>query len=211
MTTYPLPQIFRPARENLVITDPASTSPAGAEPVTAAELKAHGRIDTASEDAVVANQIRAARRAIEIVANRALINRVAVWKISSFPSSTQQRLQLPGGLLASVASIAYLDSDGDSQSWASANWLAEIGGAPGEIGLAFGAAWPTVRDWDLPVTITYTVGYGTAATGIPEDLREAVRKTAVEFYNNRGDPMASRAAPWGARALAMPHRIWQVR
>ena len=199
--------IFRPYRWSLSKTDPAQ------EPVGLEEMKAWSREDSADNDATLAGNIIAARRWVEIFTQRALITQTLVFKIDSFPGPITTVIELPGGNTQSVTSIAYLDTDGDSQTWASANYIADLVSQPGLVGLAYGADWPSIRAWSLPITITYSAGYGDDPGDVPEELRTAIKIIAAELYENREDSIVGApivGVPWGAKRLAEPYRIHRV-
>lgn len=199
--------IFRPNRWNVSKTDSAE------EPVGLEEMKAHARIDDADNDATISGMIAAARRWIEAFTHRALITQTYVYKIDAFPGPTTTVIALPGGNTQSVTSIAYLDTDGNSQTWAASKYITDLVSEPALIGLAYDEDWPSIREWDLPITITYPAGYGDDPGDVPEELRTAIKILAAELYENReasiiGAPISS--VPWGAQMLADRYRIHRV-
>ena len=199
--------IFRPNRWSLSKTDPAQ------EPVGLEEMKAHARIDDADNDATISGLIVAARRWVETLTHRALITQTFVYKIDRFPGPVTTVIELPGGNTQSLTSIAYIDTNGDSQTWTASNYIADLVSQPALVGLAYDADWPNIREWDLPVTLTYSAGYGDDPGDVSEELRTAIKMLAAELYENREDsivgvPIAS--VPWGVKFLADPFRIHRV-
>ncbi len=199
--------IFRPHRWSLSKTAPAQ------EPVGIEEMKDWARVDDSDNDATIAGNIIAARRWVETLTHRALITQTFVYKISRFPGPITTVIELPGGKTQTLTSIAYLDTDGDSQTWASANYIADLVSEPALVGLAYNISWPSIREWSLPITITYDAGYGDDPGDVPEELRTAIKIIAAELFENREDsiigaPIAS--VPWGAKRLADPFRIHRV-
>ena len=199
--------IFQPSRWSLSKTDPAQ------EPVGLEEMKAHSRIDDADNDATISGLIVAARRWVETFTHRALLTQTLVYKIDRFPGPVTTVIALPGGNTQSVTSIAYLDTNGDSQTWTAADYITDLVSEPALIGLAYNIAWPSIREWDLPITITYDAGYGDNPGDVPEELRTAIKMLAAELYENReetivGAPIA--VVPWGAKMLADTYRIHRV-
>ncbi len=199
--------IFRPHRWSLSKTAPAQ------EPVTLAEMKTWARIDDSDNDDTITGNILAARRWVETLTHRALITQTLVYKISRFPGPITTVIELPGGKTQTLTSIAYLDTDGDSQTWTASNYIADLVSQPGLVGLAYGKDWPSIREWSLPITITYSAGYGDDPGDVPEELRTAIKIIAAELFENREDsivgaPIAS--VPWGAKRLADPYRIHRV-
>lgn len=103
----------------------------------------------------------------------ALITETRRRKLHAFPA---------GGLivldsvapLASVTSIAYLDGAGASQTLATSVYSVDTDRRPGQIWLKYGQSWPATRAEPNAVTITYTAGYGAAATAIPGLAQQAI-------------------------------------
>ena len=199
--------IFRPHRWSLSKTEPAQ------EPIGLEEMKDWARIDDADSDATLSGNIIAARRWVETLTHRALITQTFIYKISRFPGPITTVIELPGGNTQTLTSIAYLDADGDSQTWASANYIADLVSQPGLVGLAYNIDWPSIREWDLPITITYSAGYGDDPGDVPEELRTAIKIIAAELYENREDSIVGATianVPWGAKRLADPFRIHRI-
>ncbi len=199
--------IFRPNRWSLSKTDPAQ------EPVGLEEMKAHSRIDDVDNDAIISGLIVAARRWVETLTHRALITQTFVLKIDRFPGPVTTVIELPGGNTQTLTSIAYLDDNGDSQTWAASNYIADLVSQPALIGLAWNIDWPSIREWELPVTITYSAGYGDDPGDVPEELRTAIKMLAAELYENREDSIVGvpiSPVPWGVKMLADPFRIHRV-
>ena len=199
--------IFRPNRWSLSKTDPAQ------EPVGLEEMKAHARIDDVDSDATISGLIVAARRWAEKFTHRALITQAYVYKIDRFPGPVTTVIALPGGNTQSVTSIAYIDTDGNSQTWASSNYIEDLVSEPALIGLAFDKDWASIREWDLPVTITYSAGYGDDPGDVPEELRTAIKIIAAELLDNREDSIIGptvTGVPWSAKRLADPYRIHRI-
>ena len=199
--------IFRPNRWSLAKTVPT------VEPVTLEQMKAHSRIDDFDDDALIDLQITAARRWVENFTHRALITQTYTYKIDSFPNSTTTVIELPGGNTQSVTSIAYLDTNGDSQTWASANYITDLTSQPGLIGLAFNIAWPSIREWSLPITITYVAGYGDAPADVPAELQAAIKLVASELHENREESVMGStvtSVQWSAQRLAEAYRIHRI-
>ena len=199
--------VFRPRRWSLAKSAPA------VEPVTLDQMKAHSRIDDFDNDALIGLQIKAARRWVENFTHRALITQTYTYKIDSFPNSTTAVIELPGGNTQSVTSIAYLDTDGASQTWAASNYIEDLTSQPALIGLAYNEDWPSIREWSLPITITYVAGFGDASADVPEELQAAVRLIASELNENREESITGSPVTgvlWSASRLADAYRIHRI-
>lgn len=204
MPHRPVPRIFRPQRRSLVEGAPAR------EPVGLEVMKAHSAIEAAESDALIGGYIATAREMVEEMANRALITQTRIYKIDRFPPAAEQLIELPGGTLQSVTSIQYVDENGATQTWGPSNYTVDTGHAPGRVGLAYQVSWPTVRPWDLPVTISYAVGYGDYPADVPEALRTAIQMIAAELFERREEGIVGVSiaeVPLHARRLVRGKRI----
>lgn len=205
MATHDYLTIHRPRRWSVSRTAMAQ------EPVPLEELKAHANITAADDDALISGYIRAAREWVENYTQRFLITTTVTYKIDAFPAKETAVIELPGGKIQSVTSIAYVDTAGASQTWAAAEYIVDAAWEPARIGLAYDQDWPTIREWDLPITITYVAGYGADPGDVPENLRTAIKIVAAELYEHSredsivGVPIAT--APWNARMLASNYRL----
>jgi len=205
--------VYCPPRMVSFRVDPATLSPVRNEPVTLADLKSHLRVLHSDDDTDISGYLQAARQTAEAWANRAFITQTATVKMSRFPESTTQLIELPYGTLQSVTSITYVDEAGDSQAWASSNYVVDTGHVPGRVGLAYNASWPTIRDWDLPITIIYEVGFGSSATDVPQALRTAVKMIAAEMYERRDNSIIGAAVSettLPARTLTNIYRVHPI-
>lgn len=180
------------------------------EPIPLEEFKAHARVVDAEEDALLAGYVMAARKVIERRTHRALITQTWTASIDRFPLSQDGMIELPGGKLQSVTSISYVDLAGATQTWSSSEYTVHTEFDPGRIGLAHNEDWPAVREWGLPITITYIVGYGDDPADVPEDLRMAILMLALELAERRHDTdteVSLDMVPWGVVALSSSYEV----
>jgi uncharacterized phiE125 gp8 family phage protein len=191
------------------------------EPVTVPEAKAQARIDAdlTDEDALLALYITAARRQVETETGRQLMLATYAYRADCFPVG--DCLELPRPPLVAVSSIAYVDSNGDTQTWASSNYTVDTSSDPGKVHLAYNATWPTIRDVPNAVTITYQAGYGAtfddpdylpAPEKVPAELRVAILLWVAELYKHR-EPTGDRQSyvmPYAVERLVWPYRLASV-
>lgn len=202
--THLLSRIFRPVRWSLSKTAPAK------EPVTLEDMKAHARIDDFDNEATVGGFIVAGREWVENHTHRALITQTFILKISSFPLVREAIIELMGGKVQSVTSIQYVDTSGATQTLATSEYVVDADWEPGRISLAFDKTWPAIREWGLPITITYVAGYGDDPADVPASLRSAIKIIASDLYENREDEIIGQtvsSVPWGAKVLASAYRV----
>lgn len=190
-----------------IITEPVK------EPVTLHDLKSHLRIDSSDEDTLIASLGRAARRYCEGYTSRSFINTVADFTFDGFPSGSCP-IVIHRAPLVSIASITYLDSAGDSQTWASSSYRVDLNSEPGRVEVAFGEAYPTTRGVVGEVTVRAIVGYGTDPSNVPDDIVAAIKLMASHLFENRGGVEADVSfseLPLGVRSLLDAHVVeWAV-
>ena len=183
-----------------------ATSPA-VEPVTIAEAKAHLRITHSDEDSLITSLIVAARNYVEGLANRPLVNRTYTLKLDRFPA--RYEIILPAGRVSAVSSVAYVDTNGQTQTLSASAYTVETQRLPGSIVIAPAiiSAWPTTRFYAglASVTIGYTAGYGAAAANVPQALRQAVLMAVAYWYDiarETGSEVSLSEVPHGVESLA---------
>lgn len=155
--------------------DPAS------EPVSVSEFKTHARIDHSDEDTLITAYLVAARQWSETWLRRSLITQTWVARYDGFPA----RIVLPYAPLQSVTSIQYVDASGNTQTASTALYVVDTYRHPGEVYLAYDQTWPTTRDEQNAVTITYVAGYGDDPDDVPEAIRHAIKLIAGHLYEMR--------------------------
>lgn len=146
-------------------------------PLTAAEAKAHTRIDDDAEDAYLEGLIGAALEFIEGPHGIGIAVAPCEWKLrlDCFPDC----IQIPLCPVQKVDSIEYVDPNGDTQTLA--DFQADIYSAPARVIPAYGAAWPATRAVPNAVTVTFTAGY----SPLPKTLRQAMLLLVAHWYENR--------------------------
>jgi uncharacterized phiE125 gp8 family phage protein len=109
--------------------------------------------------------------------NRALINRTLQYALDGFPPCSN-RIYLPltspttDDAATPISSVVYTDSNGDAQTLVEdTDFIVEKRNDPIYIEPVYGKSWPAIRAGTNAVTITYTAGYGAAASDIPEAIR----------------------------------------
>lgn len=181
------------------------TAPA-TEPVTLAEAKAHLRLEHDLDDTYVTTLIQAARQHAEEVCWRGMISQTWEVVLSAFPSCDS--LELPHGALASITSVTYTDTDGDSQTLSTDVYEADTVSVPGRIRLKYGQSWPGSRtQWDA-VRIQYVVGWADADS-VPAPLKQAILLLVSQMYEHR-TPEVDRSlsqVQFAVSALLAPYRL----
>ena len=156
----------------------------GAEPVTSAEVKTHSRIDTSADDAYIDTLIVSARKSIETLTGRALINQT--WDLSMDLEPGLSILRLPLPPLSSVTSIKYYSEADVESTYATTNYRVDTSDSQGgRISLRDGRTWPTDMRYTNGLIVRFVAGYGAAGSNVPEPLRHAIKLLAAHWYENR--------------------------
>lgn len=162
-----------------LVTGPTS------EPVTLAEAKLYCRIDTDDDNTLVESLIESARHRLENLTRRQMMSATYELILDEFPSGDQ--IELPGSPLVSVTSVAYLDTNGASQTLTvDDEYVVDIKSEPGRIFLPDGETWPSTESRLNTVTITYTNGYASAAL-VPAPLKMWLLMAVSTMYDNRAE------------------------
>ena len=184
------------------------TTPPAIEPITVSEAKSQLRIDTSDDDTLIGNYITVARETLEVLMRRAFITQTITLKYDSFP--TEIRLPRPPAI--AVSSIAYVDTNGSTQTWDGSEYEVDVSVQPASIQPAYNESYPSTRTQANAVTVVYTAGYGTATTDVPEAIRLAIRLLVGSYYENREATgvLNMRELPLGLQALIATNRMAEV-
>jgi len=151
------------------------------EPWTVAEAKDFLRVATDDDDAIIASLIAAARGQVEALTRRVLLTQTWRLVLDRWPDVGRIAPRL-APLQAVVAARVY-DAANSASSFDVDRFVidtaANVIAAPG---------------WSLPVPgratagleLDLRVGFGDAASDVPDMLRHAVRTLVTHWYDNRG-------------------------
>jgi len=160
-----------------------TTAPAS-EPITPTQAKLHCRVDHADDDTWFTNAILAARMKVEDDSNKKLINQTWTQKSRRFPSGSDP-IRLHVAPVGSITSITYLDEDGNSQTWSSADYFLGHSQIDPVVNLAYSASYPTTQARADAVTVTMVAGYGSTTGSVPNKYKFAMRLLIGHWYANR--------------------------
>jgi uncharacterized phiE125 gp8 family phage protein len=194
------------------VANPKTVTAPAAEPVTSDEAKKQARIPHTGDDTYVASLIVTARVACENFLNRSLITTTLDYFLDQFPREAE--IELPGGLLQSITSLKYTDSENVETVVDSDLYFAVTAAEPGALRLAYGESWPsaTLKPAEA-VVVRYVVGYGLTAATVPADIRHGILLMVASLYADRGDEdkLTGGAPPTDipitAKRLWWPYRI----
>lgn len=161
------------------------TSAPATEILTTSETKGYLKVDTSADDTLIGNMVKAMRQHAEQYLGQALITQTIEEKIDTFPATNE--FFLGAAPVQSITSIQYVDTDGATQTWDSANYILDAHRKHARITPAYATTWPSVRAQTNAITITYVAGYGDNVTDVPETIREAILAGVADRYDNRED------------------------
>lgn len=186
----------------------ARTVDAAVEPLSVAEAKSHLNVEHASDDAYIGALVLAARQWVEEYTGRALITQTWTRKLDRFPASGE--IVLPRPNLQSVSSITYLDTDGAEQTLAADQFDVQKDELPGRVTRGYGDSWPSTQGVPNAVTVTYTAGYGAAASDVPGPIVSAIRLIVGDMYANREERVVGTVVARlnAVDALLGPYRVF---
>lgn len=196
-----------------------ATTTATGEPVTLSEAKLHLKVDVPDDDDLITEQITSSRQQYEFDTGRTMMNTTFRLDLDEFPNPTRRtaysdldgNLRLPGAPLSSVTSITYTDTDGVTQTVATTVYAVDTASEPGRVSLKFNQVWPTPRDIENAVSVTFVAGYGTAASSVPRVHKTGIKLLLGNWYESReavavsigGNiveiPLAYQKIVWGQR------------
>lgn len=157
-----------------------------AEPVTVQEIKTSQRISHYVDDDFISALITQAREYIGDTWGRIFLTETwtAVFDACEMPDF---EMELPRWPLSSVTSIAYTDTNGDSQTWSSSLYTVDTTRYPGIVYPNYLQLWPVVRSYPAAMTVTFVAGYA-AVANIPAKMIRAIHYYVSHFYENRANP-----------------------
>ncbi|GJL92773.1 head-tail connector protein [Hyphococcus sp.] len=176
-------------------------SPPAAEPVTLSELKAHLRVTTDDEDALITGMLVAAVRAVEARASLALMPQQWRLTLDAVPEET---LFLPLSPVSALDDVTVIGGEGEAQTVAD-NLYDFVPGASARLRRA--GPWPNPVPRLGGVRIDFTAGYADA-DAVPEPLKQAVKNLAAFFFESREAAGEAKiyAVPSSVDALIAPYR-----
>lgn len=194
-----------------LVTGPAT------EPVSLTEAKVHCRVDGSDEDAAIGLLITQAREWVERFTRRALITQTWRGWLPAFPDGLSRwgyAIEIPKGVVTSIASVKYLDTAGDLQTLDAAVY-ALSGKSPNRfprVVLAYGQAWPATREDENAVQIEFAAGYADAAA-VPASLKQAILLHVGWHYEHREmETGSSDEGLWGQMERALERKLadWRI-
>ena len=155
--------------------------PPQAEPLTLAEVKAHLRLDTGDEDALLAALIRTAREHLERVTGLCLLRQTWRLYLDGWPPGDV--IPIGKGPVQAIETILVFDGDGRAADITANDKLLDGEARPARLWL---------RDRPIPgrtmngIEIDFIAGYGEAGTDVPDTLKRAMLLHVAQMFAFRG-------------------------
>lgn len=149
-------------------------------PITLDEAKAHLKVETTDEDALISGLIDAAALAIETQTGIVCASRSKTFYFPTFGV----RLVLPCAPITAVTAVTYVDALGVQQTLVSDQYrLRTFAGVP-SLSPAFGVTWPATDSVDGAVSVTVTAGHA-SNDDIDPRIKTAAKLLIGHWFRNR--------------------------
>jgi uncharacterized phiE125 gp8 family phage protein len=166
------------------------------EPVSLDEMRSYLRLESGEEDALVLSLIKAARHGVEQGSKRALMAQKWRLRLQRFPREGQVRLPLSP--ILSLDAARSFDATGAAVLLDLALFHLD------ESRLSIDPSALPADGFAAGFEADVTAGFGTQASDVPDDLRQAVRMLAAHFYAHRADALhEDRVAHFPAEIAAL--------
>lgn len=176
-------------------------------PVNVAELSAHLRETTGTEDKYLEALIHVATDIAEKITRRALITQTHKLYLDELPSAT---IELPFGRAQSVTHFKYYDwATSTLTTWAATNYYVDTKSEPARLVRKQDISWPTLEARPSAVEIQFVAGYGNR-DAVPLAIKQAILIMCAHWYENR-EPVnigsSVSVIPMTAEYLLWPFRV----
>jgi uncharacterized phiE125 gp8 family phage protein len=175
------------------------TSPA-VEPISIEEMHLHLRLDDTHEDDLVGSLIKAARLMLESATRLKFVSQG--WRLSIAQVPAGRSIRVPLAPVIAVEAVRVFDLAGVETLVDPGLYRLRRGSEPAL--LVFEPGFP-----DAPggMEVDLLVGFGPAASDVPEPLRHALRMLVAYWFENRGDEDHQRAQlPADVALMIAPYR-----
>lgn len=178
----------------------AVITPPAAEPITIDQAKAHLRVDSGDENALITALIIAARERAEGHTGRALITQTLELTLDEFPGSI---IEIPRAPVLAITSVKAINTANAETTMSADDYLLDIG--TGRLSLADDASWPDVTLRPIGgVKVRFTAGYGTDGSAVPAVIRQAMLLMIGHWFTHREEAISGvtiAEVPLAAKAL----------
>ena len=196
-----------------IVTEPAT------EPLTLEEIEEHLRLSetsTGSEDDLLLIFLTAARRYCELDQSHAYIEQTWNLVLDDFPRGGF--IKVPRPPLMSVTHVKSYGIGGTAVTMTAGRYYVDTDSKPGGVHLVSGESWPSTPGQPASgVEVQFVAGYGSAASSVPGEVKQAIQLVIGHMYEHReGSDVARMSPEWikksfvGVDAILGLDRIWKV-
>lgn len=153
------------------------------EPVTVNEVKVFARIDGIDEDDLLEGFIKTIRSKVELYLGQSIITQTIRLSMDQWNSNV---IELPMSPLISVTSVQTLDEDDTATTYSSSYYYIITDSMPGKL-IIKKSIQPPINTSRLygGFRITYTAGYGSIASSVPQEIKDAIMVGVTKLYETR--------------------------
>ena len=184
------------------------TAPAN-EPLSLPEAKKQVEVaeDYTYHDEHLTRLIAQSRDTAERFCGRQIITATWDFYLDQFPSGSCP-IYVPLPRLQSCV-ITYVDADGATQTWSSANYVVSTSREPGIVRPAYGQTYPIARYQPDAVKVRFVAGYGTTGASVPQGLRGAMLLLLAGAFEQRTDVLTGTIVNElpAVKNLLLQHRV----
>lgn len=158
---------------------------------TTAQAKQHLKIDTTADDTYIDNLITAATESCQIYTNRYFITTT----VTQYSDSWKEVASLYKSPVQELTHIKYYNSSDVLTTWEATEYILDAVSEPARIAVAVDYSFPNLSTRELNrVEVKYKVGYGDAASDVPDGIKQAVLLCIGNWYENRQSVITGRTA-----------------
>lgn len=165
------------------------------EPISLQEAKVHLRVTDSDSDTYINTLIVAARKHIENVTRRRLVQQTWDYTLPGFPIGD---ILLPIQPVSSVTSVSYVNGSGGTSSFTAGTspdtpqYDVITDGPRARVFPKYNVSWPTTRVHGNAVTVRFVVGYDPTTDSpadyrgnVPGDLKSCLKLIIGDLFENR--------------------------
>jgi uncharacterized phiE125 gp8 family phage protein len=175
-------------------------TPPSIEPISTADAKAHLRVDSSADDALIDGLVAAARLICENICQRSFIETTWLLTLDHFPptcygdstrslerqySGRNGVIVFPWAQPTAVDSVKYIDINGVQQTVPTSDYIFDGRSLKGRLTPAYAKTWAPTRSIINAVEIQFKAGFGTSASDVPQSVTAAIKLVLGVLYANR--------------------------
>lgn len=175
--------------------------------LSVAEVKAHLNVTHTEDDSLLSDYIDAATKLLQDRCQRCFVEETRKLAMNGFADTRyvhDRVIYPPRSPVNSVSSIAYVNTAGTTTTLPSSDYIVSTHDKPCRISEAYGATWPATYGVANDVTVTYLTGSSTTTSGVPANVKQALRMLVAHWYRNRESALVGTASvemTWALDAL----------